>query len=846
MKNSSAASFSFAQPLGQKIVLALLVIFTYVNMPGNGYNIDDNLVTQKHPLTSKGLSAIKEIFTSSYYSNQAEIRFGYRPLTHVSFAVEHQFFGEKPMVSHAINLILYILCVILFYNLISQWVSTAEHGLAFCAAALFAVHPVHSEVVNSIKNRDELLAFLFMAASLLHAGNFLKSRSLISWIMVSVLFALGMLSKKSIYPMVLAFPLVSVFVLRADIRTSAIALAGLLIPAALIGSGLDKSRLIMMVIIPPVILLIAYAITRINLLATYVKQVIHTAAFTAANLACIASIILMAYRHQQVAYVIAALPFAFLALKGKPLFTVPLLLLSLLFTGVLFTNSTLVITALCISAGYTLYNWRDAKKIRVALVINVLALGAFVFVNHPGIGSATILGMAGIFLFLMSRKISWAFLFSVVLVIISALLFETQFYMIAFLVYAGLMWLRQTQTRLKPEYILVLLVGAALIYVSYKNQSLQQVYEINFTHSKVEAVVAAQAIQESGRFNEGRSLHYIENTLVIPHSTTALIFTGFSVLGEYIRLMIFPAELSFYYGYAKLETTSFSNPFAWISILIHAALIVLAAAQLKKRPLLSIGIAWYLFGILLFSNWVELVAGMVGERLAFTASAGFCLLAASLIIWLKPQFDIGKPKATEYVFIAILLLMGARTIARNASWSDALTLMQHDIEHLDRSAYAHHTLALNLMHVSSVNTRLNQQEAADMQVQAIQHLKRSIEIYPYFFNAHFDLARVYLGHSDYRNAGPALLDAHKLDSTNLFVLEELAKVSFELKDVEQTERYANLFLTKEPLNENVHEILAYIMITSGHKEKAKTYAERGLMYFPQNRNLQMMLRDSQK
>ena len=48
----------------------------------------------------------------------------------------------------------------LISNLLPEW----DPALAWLVAMLFIVHPMHVEVVASIKNRDEILAMLFFAA----------------------------------------------------------------------------------------------------------------------------------------------------------------------------------------------------------------------------------------------------------------------------------------------------------------------------------------------------------------------------------------------------------------------------------------------------------------------------------------------------------------------------------------------------------------------------------------------------------------------------------------------------------------------------------------------------------
>jgi hypothetical protein len=127
-------------------------------MLGNGYNMDDELVTINHRLTSQGISAIPEIFTSPYYQDNMGYAYEYRPMALASFAIEHQFFGESPFMSHVISLLLYIGLCLLLYKFLLQLGGVVTPPLALFITLLFSAFTAHTEVVCSIKNRDELLA----------------------------------------------------------------------------------------------------------------------------------------------------------------------------------------------------------------------------------------------------------------------------------------------------------------------------------------------------------------------------------------------------------------------------------------------------------------------------------------------------------------------------------------------------------------------------------------------------------------------------------------------------------------------------------------------------------------
>ena len=128
--------------LNKQLYAAILIGIVCLSTHGvtllNDYNLDDNLVTQNHSLTSKGISAIPEIYQSPYYLDDMGYSYGYRPTTLASFAIEKSLFGESATVSHAVNLALYLATCLLIFFLIKR-VFPDKIDVALFAALLFTV-----------------------------------------------------------------------------------------------------------------------------------------------------------------------------------------------------------------------------------------------------------------------------------------------------------------------------------------------------------------------------------------------------------------------------------------------------------------------------------------------------------------------------------------------------------------------------------------------------------------------------------------------------------------------------------------------------------------------------------
>ena len=155
-------------------VVAIIALALYYPTISYDYNLDDELVTrgleyQESGLevthyTAYGTDSLARIFSEPYYKDSKGNSYGFRPITHTSFALEHEIFGESASTSHTINVILYALLGVLIGFLIRKLFPGWNPSLAWIVALLFVVHPMHIEVVASIKNRDEILAMVFFVS----------------------------------------------------------------------------------------------------------------------------------------------------------------------------------------------------------------------------------------------------------------------------------------------------------------------------------------------------------------------------------------------------------------------------------------------------------------------------------------------------------------------------------------------------------------------------------------------------------------------------------------------------------------------------------------------------------
>jgi len=197
------------------IVLFFATFILYANSIMNDYNLDDVYVTNNEQV-KKGIKAIPEIFTSLYVTNVFEeghkLNFGYRPLVKATFALEYSIWGDNPHLSHLMSVLLYFFTVLMVFIVVSKLLPNTHVFFPFLISLLFLIHPLHTEVVCSLKNRDELLSLFFSLLSLLFFTKYVQKKSILYLIGGTILFLLAYLSKLSALVFMVIIPFVLFFI----------------------------------------------------------------------------------------------------------------------------------------------------------------------------------------------------------------------------------------------------------------------------------------------------------------------------------------------------------------------------------------------------------------------------------------------------------------------------------------------------------------------------------------------------------------------------------------------------------------------------------------------------------
>jgi len=166
-------------------------------------NFDDHVYVYENPVITGGLTlpGIIWAFTHSHARN-------WHPLTTISHMLDCQLFGLNAGGHHFTNVFLHTIAVVLLFLVLRQMTGgpsrTGSVWPSAFVAALFAIHPLHVESVAWISERKDVLSGVFFILTLGAYARYARRPSVARYIMMSILFACGLMSK----PMLVTVPFV--------------------------------------------------------------------------------------------------------------------------------------------------------------------------------------------------------------------------------------------------------------------------------------------------------------------------------------------------------------------------------------------------------------------------------------------------------------------------------------------------------------------------------------------------------------------------------------------------------------------------------------------------------------
>lgn len=303
--------------------------------------------------------------------------------------------------------------------------------------------------------------------------------------------------------------------------------------------------------------------------------------------------------------------------------------------------------------------------------------------------------------------------------------------------------------------------------------------------------------------------------------------TGMDVIGFYLKKMIVPYPMGFYYGYSFFTPKEISEALPIVYAIIFLLLLIVAIVSIYFENHI-VGYALLIVLITLFqvSTIFYPLAGVAADRYAFLPSIGFSIIVASAFY----KAINSKWQKQGIAMLLLLIVYGGIVISRNTQWKDKITLFESDIKYLDKSSNAHALLGSTYMQEYIVNQ--NNTELLNL---AAKQFERAIEIYPDFLNFNFDLARIYDYSQRHTEAIVKYQDAIKIDSS--FSYEPyiaIATIYFRKNNYSNAAIYFEHTLVKNYRTPEIYNSLTQCYMQIGKTEEAIALLQTAKIYYPGN------------
>ncbi len=338
------------------------------------------------------------------------------------------------------------------------------------------------------------------------------------------------------------------------------------------------------------------------------------------------------------------------------------------------------------------------------------------------------------------------------------------------------------------------------------------------------------------------------------HATSGQKFgTIFFTMGLYFRLLLFPHPLTHdYYPWHPLADDIYkwgnnifpyidlASPKSLLPLLFYLGIFIYALLGVKKKSIFSYAILFYLGTFFLTSNMIFPIGTFMNERFMYIPSLGFCLILAHLLLNKLP-LKIKNPSSYKFAFVSILsgilIFYSAKTISRNYAWENDFSLSTTDVQTSKNSAKVR--MSAGGATLDKAKEEKNPNEKQKLLNESIQHLYRSLELYPTYIQPMLLMGNAYYEAKDYNNSIVFFENCLKIDNNYEYAVNNLLHIGDTCTKLGQIETAIKSLITLTNHNKNVR---AYQMLGElygknlGNLQMSMEYLNKALEIEPQNTN----------
>ena len=185
------------------LILVLVTLTAYLNAWTDNLVLDDKVFAASGRYADIGLSGFMHFFTEDLWAASGSSSGLYRPLLLVTIATDAYVYGDWMPGYHLSNILLHLLVTVLVFGFIRHLLLASggqaplSASIALLSALVYGVHPINTEVVNSIFNRSDALVAVGVIGGLWWFLRNLESSSFKAWGGLALCYLLVLFCKES-------------------------------------------------------------------------------------------------------------------------------------------------------------------------------------------------------------------------------------------------------------------------------------------------------------------------------------------------------------------------------------------------------------------------------------------------------------------------------------------------------------------------------------------------------------------------------------------------------------------------------------------------------------------------
>lgn len=328
---------------------------------------------------------------------------------------------------------------------------------------------------------------------------------------------------------------------------------------------------------------------------------------------------------------------------------------------------------------------------------------------------------------------------------------------------------------------------------------------------------------------------FLDNSILSSTSILDQKATALGIFARYYLKAFYPYEMAYDYSFSHFPIIHLYSIYAILGIFIFALSIYTIIKFFKSEPIISIGVSFMFFSLLLTSNIFFLIGSTMADRFLFIPSIGSVLLMGLIISQITKLHSSENRINQIYFFIIIMcisIFFSIKTFSRNMDWETNYVLFEKDVARVPKNAKAQYNYGIVMMGFSS-----NIKDQFHTKAKYAFH--KCLELDTTYVGCMVNLGVLYYKEKDFTNTFFWYKKALKYNNTDPNLNGNIGEAYFRLNEYDSSIVYFNKAQKFGNTSNAINNFLGTSYFSKNNYKNAINYFERAIASDSTNWNLYM-------